>query len=169
MATSARSLPAQMHKLRPLIGGQAVNAAGAPITLGLLHPLPHHGLGQVEVAGDLTCRPVPAAAGPSGLSAFAAVGPASSWSLCGVRIWRRLRRFGPVPKPPQETECSLAEDVAPEQGGAGDCEERRQLDRGEGLAGYAVKRPEDNGRRQRPCADRQQVPATLASGQRLAR
>ena len=46
---------------------------------------------------------------------------------------------------------------------------RRQLAAGEGLADYGMKRPEDNGWRQRPGADRQQVPATLASGQRPTR
>lgn len=104
-----------------------------------------------------------------GARAFAGAGPPGSWSLCRSRGWRRLRRFGPVPKPPQEAKRALAQDLAPEQGRANDCEEHQQFGPSEGLAGYGVKRPEDNGRRQRTGADRQQVPATFTSGQRSAR
>lgn len=104
--------------------------------------------------------------GDSGIRRGRAAWP---WSLCGSRGWRWLRRLGPVPKPPQEAERALAHDPAPEQGRAGDCEDRRQLAAGEGLADYGMKRPEDNGWRQRSGADRQQVPATLASGQRPTR
>jgi hypothetical protein len=54
-------LPPQLGQLRALVAGQAP-VAGPGVALGLLHPLAHRGLGQVEVLRDLTHRPVPALA-----------------------------------------------------------------------------------------------------------
>ena len=53
-------LSPQLGQLPVLGAGQAAVLAGARIPFRLPDPLPHHGLGQVEVPRDLAHRPVPA-------------------------------------------------------------------------------------------------------------
>src|SRR5215472_10058901 len=55
-------LPPQLRQLLTFLGGQATVADRPGIPPGLLHPFADRGLGQVEVAGDLADRPVPALA-----------------------------------------------------------------------------------------------------------
>ena len=52
-------LPAQLSQLPPLGAGQAAILPGPRVPLGLPDPLPHRGLGQVEVLRDLAGRTVP--------------------------------------------------------------------------------------------------------------
>src|SRR6202042_299027 len=54
-------LPPQLGQLLALAAGQAP-VPGPRVALGLLDPLAHRGLGQVEVLRDLPYRPVPALA-----------------------------------------------------------------------------------------------------------
>ena len=61
ISTSSRSLRFSRRSSAssgPLAAGQPAVLPGPGIPLGLLDPLPHRGLGQVEVLRDLTHRPV---------------------------------------------------------------------------------------------------------------
>jgi hypothetical protein len=57
-------LPAQVRQLTRLRSRKPAVLAGARVPLSLLDPLPHGGLGQVEVPRDLPDRPVLAGTSP---------------------------------------------------------------------------------------------------------